>query len=345
MITFRIILLGLITVSSPNTPLLAVKQAGSDVSKIQRMTKWVKSWRLPTKEDVRTILKFLSHEEYVKCLKNRKKCSWKKVAALVALDTVVIAAIIKGKKAFNAAKKRREEEFQEKWKAALPIPQEDIVVPDHIPPKFEEVFKYRKKVQQDFKGYELMATGGFLGSLPWAGVYRGDLEGKSEPWRFGGAYSPPIRRKWKDIIQENKDKRYYEPDESGKNTYFSLIGMAAASHLLDEEKLKEVIDYLIDEVGVVPTEKDRLMVKLFEWEQDELARRKITIFGLPRWEKEKMQERWQKGKKQERLPTEPRIPPEIFPPEIIKEFGRHLTPPPLLPPEEPTGSLGKQEED
>ena len=306
MITFRIILLGLITVSSLNTPLLAVKQESSDVSKIQRMTRWVKSWRFPTKEDVRKVLKFLSHEEYVKCLKNRKKCSWKKVAALVALDAAIVAALIKGKKAFNAAKKSREEEIRkQKEKKALEVKKlikgwdsSSISMPE----KFKEVAEDIKIFRKDFVRH-IKGVPGVLIPL-WENAYRGNLD----TWRR------KFPEEW--LLA----KRFARKGGFG----YSYIGMTAASHLLDEKKFKEVINHLEDTVGLVPTEGDRLMVELFEWEHDEPARREIAVFG--------------------RLRTEPRIRAEIFPPEIIKEIGTYLTPPPLLPPEEPIGS-GKQEEE
>ena len=89
--------------------------------------------------------------------------------------------------------------------------------------------------------------------------------------------------------------------------------MAVASHELDESKKREVIGFLMDEMGIMPTEKDKKMVRLAEWEEDQPIRKAFEEFLVQTKEP---------GKKEK---------PSLFSPEIDVKIWKELVPEPLLP--------------
>ncbi len=294
MMKMRAILLIFISISSIVQPMHAVKNDNaSDISLIKQVTSWLRSGHV-TRDTINQVKEFLSHEEYRKCLRDRKTCSKAKFLALVALDAVLVMLLVGlvrepiGKALFTA---------QLKWKerAIKKAEEKAPLLTEEKKEEFKQIRKDRNVFRDesvyhasDIREWEISSI--FSVTAPAAAffdlIYEGNLKtikslvkyatGEPDEEIFALPASPEER--------QQRINRYKKRVEELKNALtdppkgYSAIGVAAASHKLDESKKKEIINFLKDEMGIIPTEKDKQMVRLAEWEWDEPRRKELLSF-------------------------------------------------------------------
>ena len=294
-------------------PMHAIKNdKDSDISLIKQVTSWLRSGHV-TRDTINQVKEFLRHEEYGKCLKCEKTCSKAKLLVLFALDIALAVAYSKWDKdklIFEpfVSKLRQWQIRKAEEKAPIFGKKQEK--------RFVSIKRDRKTLRNRFafpfrpqNKPEVMELDIIMGDTKsfFENIFKG-----SE------LYLKNIKNLLIDSVLSNAEKvlTTFKNARTDDPEGYSAIGVAAASYRLDESKKKEVINFLMDEIGIIPTEKDKQMVRLAEWDEDQPTVRDPfqefigTTRGLQR-----------RGE----------IHKEALSPEIYKEIWKKVVPEPLLP--------------
>ena len=307
----RAILLIFISIKSLTQPMQSVKKnKDSDIPLINQITSWLKSGRDITIDKLSQVGRFLSHEEYKKCLVDRKNCSKKKFLALVALDFAIFVVLLTlhleklERWKWRKDEKRLLEKRRKAWLPRIEEEEEQIIGAEREAPSLyesqEERFKLIKRDRTNLRKelgipyddphpeykrmfwmdtrkvkdfFRYVAHEGELNVIKelinWVKDETGSVPRPSQPRRVLGVPGEQSKDFHRQLLQRLKTEQM---------DGYSAIGVAAASHKLNEDKKREVINFLKKEMGIMPTEKDREMVRLAEWEKDQPAREAFQEF-------------------------------------------------------------------